>query len=247
MRSRALFVGGALVVLALGLGAAAEAHDRSLHAKPAAPAGVWTERTPEFDYDPPAPGTYELPELRDAGDGAVLDVHGTPGHLGDVLKGKVTLLSFIYTNCGDTKGCPLATAVLADIFRASSDQPDLAANLRLVTLSFDPEHDTPKAMAEYAAPLLALREGRPSCEWSFLTTAAKRDLDPILADYDQLVVKNLGRDNAFDGTFEHLLRVYLIDRAGKLRNVYGVSLLDPRLLVVDAKTLLLEERGVRPQ
>jgi cytochrome oxidase Cu insertion factor (SCO1/SenC/PrrC family) len=244
MVSRALFMGGAL--LAFGLGAAAHAHDRAAHNEPPA-ATVWAERTPEFDYDPPVPGTYELPELRDAGDGAVLDIRGTPKRLRDILRGKITLLSFIYTNCGDAKGCPLATAVLADIFRAGSDQPDLAANLRLVTLSFDPGHDTPKVMAEYAAPLLALREGRPSCEWSFLTTAAEDDLDPILADYDQLVVKNLGRDNAFDGTFEHLLRVYLIDRAGRLRNIYGVSLLDPRLLVADAKTLLLEERGARPQ
>jgi cytochrome oxidase Cu insertion factor (SCO1/SenC/PrrC family) len=245
MRSRALVIGGAL--LAFGLAAVAYAHDRATQNKPTAPAPAWTERAPEFDYDPPDPGTYQLPALRETGDGAVLDVRGTPRRLGEVLKGKITLLSFIYTNCGDAKGCPLATAVLADIFRASSDQPDLAANLRLVTLSFDPEHDTPKAMAEFAAPLLASRAGRPSCEWSFLTTAAERDLDPILADYDQLVVKNLGRDNAFDGAFEHLLRVYLIDRAGRLRNVYGVSLLDPRLLVADAKTLLLEERGAGPR
>jgi cytochrome oxidase Cu insertion factor (SCO1/SenC/PrrC family) len=236
-----------IALIVLGLTATANAHDKPSPRPETAslgPGAPGPGRTAEFDYDPPIPGTYDLPELRDAVDGAVLDTKGTPRRLLDVLKGKITLLSFIYTNCGDARGCPLATSVLADVFQASAREPDLVENVRLVTLSFDPRHDTPPAMAAYATPLLAALEGRPQSEWTFLTTASERDLDPILAGYDQLVVKNLGPDKVFDGTFEHLLRVYLIDRAGRVRNIYGVSLLDPRLLVADAKTLFLEERGV---
>ncbi len=247
---RAHLCAGVLLVLAgLSAGASALAHGPSPH--PAATPGEPAEaslfaRTPEFDYDPPEPGTYELPPLRDAVDGAVLDSNGKALRLSGVRHGKITLLSFIYTNCTDDKGCPLASAVLSDILLASTRDSNLAEHLKIVSLSFDAVHDTPKVMADYAAPLLAPFEGRRRSEWAFLTAASERELKHLLAGYDQFVIPNLGPDKILDGTFEHLLRVYLVDRSGRVRNVYGVSLLDPRLLIADVKTLLMEERdGIR--
>lgn len=226
------------------------AHDAVLPRAPAVEgpeSAALFERRPEFDYAPPRPGTYELPVLQPAADGSVLDATGTPRRLRDVLKGKIALVSFIYTLCGDATGCPLATATLHDIVHASARDPDLAGNLRLVSLSFDPERDTPPALAAYAAPLRADPGAGGKSEWTFLTTASERTLAPILAGYGQVVRKNRGTGGASDGTFAHVLRVYLIDRAGQVRNIYDVSFLDPRLIVADVKTLLLEERATTPR
>ena len=221
-----------------GLGAPARAHDPSLHL---------FERTPEFDYEPPEPGTYELPALRPAGDGAVLDSTGARRRLGDVFKGKIVLLSLIYTLCSDSKGCPLATAVLYDIFDASARDPELARNLRIVSLSFDPARDTPAAIAEYAAPIKVSPNAGRKSDWVFLTTESERTLAPILDGYDQAVSKGMGPDKTSPGALDHILYVYLIDRAGQVRNVYTLAFLDLRLIVADVKTLLLESRRTAHQ
>lgn len=226
-------------------GAPARAHDPDPYRAPAGdppPTGGLFERTPEFDYDPPEPGTYELPALRPAGDGAVLDSTGAPGRLRDVFGGKIVLLSLIYTLCGDAKGCPLATAVLHDIFNASGRDPELARNLRIVSLSFDPARDTPRAMADYAASFRAAPNLDRRADWVFLTTGSERELAPILDGYDQTVTRAAGPDGAPAGALDHVLYVHLIDRAGQVRNIYTLAFLDPRLIVADIKTLLLESR-----
>lgn len=233
----------ALAAVALGAslasvipGWALRAHDPGPHV--AAGEAQFT-RSPEFDYDPPEPGSYDLPALFPAGDGIVLDSTGTQYRLGNVFKGKIVLLSLIYTLCSDTKGCPLATATLYDIYNASAYDPSLVRNLRIVSLSFDPERDTPEALAAFATLLKATPNAGRKSDWVFLTTESKRALAPILDGFDQLVIRGLGQDGS-EAVLEHILYVYLIDRVGRVRNVYTLAFLDPRLIVADIKTLLLE-------
>jgi len=45
----------------------------------------------------------------------------------------------------------------------------------------------------------------------------------------------------------HILRVFLIDRDGRIRNIYSSATLDPRLVLADVKTLLLEEKTLSKQ
>jgi protein SCO1 len=63
-------------------------------------------------------------------------------------------------------------------------------------------------------------------------------LEPILAGYGQFV----GAPNPSDpaGALRHVLRVFLIDEAGTVRNVYSLDFLDPGLVLGDIRTLLLE-------
>jgi len=186
---------------------------------------------PAFDFTPPAPGSYRLPVIREAVDGAVLDTDGQPRSLRQGMAGRIVLFSFIYTNCG--KECPHATSTLYDIFYATAADSDLAANLSLISLSFDPERDTPEAMAAYG--YAARTDPAGKSPWSFFTTRSRRELEPILRGYGQ----NLSLRPS--GVINHLLRVYLIDRRGRVRNIYGLEFLDPRLLLADVHTLLLEE------
>ncbi len=193
-------------------------------------------RTQEHDFECPIPGTYKLPPIKQAGDGDVLDIHGNPLKLAELMKGKITILSFIYALCSDTRGCPLAMATLFDAHDASEHIPKIAKNTRFITLSFDPQRDTPEAMGSYGYPVLADPERDEKIPWDFLTTSSLEKLQPILKAYGQVV------DPSADGeTISHLLRLYLIDRQGRIRNIYGLGFLDPRLLFSDIETLLMEE------
>lgn len=194
------------------------------------------ERSAQYDYDPPEPGTYRLPVIQRAGDGNVLSADGKRAKLKDILDGRITILSFIYTRCADPRACPMATGALFDIHAVTAKDPVLAKDLRLVTFSFDPEHDTPQVMAEYAS---LLRPGGVGSEWLFLTTRSAKELRPILASYGQRVDRKKNPSDPY-GPFYHVVRVYLIDREGMIRNIYSFGMLDPRLVVTDVRTLLME-------
>lgn len=202
-----------------------------------AAAGNPLPRDSDYDYDPPVPGSYTLPVVKGAGDGALLDSDGKPIHLRDLTHGRVTVLSFIYTRCAAAKACPYATSVLGQLHLLSTEDKTLARNVRLVSMSFDPEYDTPQRLAAYSENV---REQKSGCEWRFATAKSRAELESILAVYGQAVDK---RSNAADpqGPLYHILRVFLIDREGRIRNIYSSGTLDPRLVLADVKTLLLEE------
>ncbi|PYK72886.1 MAG: SCO family protein [Verrucomicrobia bacterium] len=209
----------------------------------AATAAAELSRDSEYDYDPPAPGSYSLPVVKSAADGALLDSNNKAITLRDLTHGRITVLSFIYTRCAAPKACPYATGVLSQIHDLSVDDKTLAKSMRLVSISFDPEYDTPQRLAAYSENV---REQGSGCEWRFVTSKSRAELEPILAAYDQAVDK---RQNPADpqGPLYHTLRVFLIDREGRIRNIYSSGTLDPRLVVADVKTLLLEESRISTQ
>jgi protein SCO1/2 len=197
-------------------------------------------RDRDHDYDAPAPGSYSLPVIKAAPDGGLLDSSGKSLTLRDLTRGRVTVLSFIYTRCAAPKACPYATGVLSQLHRISLEDEALAKRLRLVSLSFDPEYDTPQRLATYSEGINGEKSG---CEWRFATAKSRAELEKILDAYGQAVDK---RSNPSDpqGPLYHVLRVFLIDREGRIRNIYSAGTLDPRLVLADVKTLLLEEAKV---
>ena len=184
-------------------------------------------------FKPPLAGSYSLPVISSAADGEVLTTDNQPRHLYEYMGDKITLLSFIYSTCSDVNGCPLATQVFHKINRRLQKEPELAGKLRLLTLSFNPEHDTPEAMQHYASSFI-----NEQVDWQFLTTQSEQQLQPILDHYQQAVQKIYDPQGKFTGTFSHILRVYLIDRDKQIRNIYSVSFLHADTLINDVKTLL---------
>jgi len=189
-----------------------------------------------LEFSAPEPGSYTLPVLGSAADGKVLDTQGNALTLHSLMGDKVVLLSFIYSTCSDVNGCPLATAVLHKIKNRLKKEPELAEKLRLLTLSFNPEHDTPEMMQHYGQ---ALQD--KGVEWRFLTTRSEQELQPILEHYKQNIQKIYDAQGQFTGTFSHSLRVFLIDKNKQLRNIYSVAFLHPDTLINDIKTLLQAE------
>lgn len=188
-----------------------------------------------LSYEAPAPGTYRLPPIMPAADGRVLREDATPAHLFDLMGDRLVLLSFVYTRCTDVNGCPLAKAVFHLVRARLKEHPDLAGATRLVSLSFDPDNDTPEAMRAYRPKVEDDR-----VEWRFLTTRDRADLQPILDGYGQYTLREYDEHGAYTGEFAHLLRVFLIDRERRIRNIYSTGFLHPDILVNDLETLLLE-------
>lgn len=203
------------------------------------PGGVAADlsRSTDHDYDVPVPGTYQLPIVKRAADGEVLNSTGQPMRLSELTHGRVTVMSFIYTRCAAAKACPMATGVLRQLHRISEEDASLAMNMRLVSISFDPAGDTPERMAAYSA---GAANRTSAAEWRFITTASQEKLRPILEAYGQSVdVKANPKDPT--GPLNHVLRVFLIDRDGNIRNIYSSATLDPRLVLADVKTLISEQ------
>ena len=199
-------------------------------------------RTADHDYDAPLPGSYKLPIIKRAADGEVLDSDGRPLRLSELTHGRVTVMSFIYTRCAAAKACPMATGVLMQLHRLSSEDAALAQNLRLVSMSFDPTTDTPERMNAYSA---LADSSKSAAEWRFVTTASQEKLNPILDAYGQAVDRKRNPNDP-TGPLNHTLRVFLIDREGNIRNIYSSGTLDVRLVLADVKTLLAEQPGKNP-
>ena len=192
----------------------------------------------DYDYDPPVAGSYALPVIKVAPDGAIIDSDSKLLNLRQLTHGRITVLSFIYTRCAAPKACPYAAGVLSQLHALSANDKELATNMRLVSLSFDPDYDTPQRLAAYSE---GMREEESGCEWQFVTAKSHSALESILRSYGQAVDQR-SNPNDPQGPLYHILRVFLIDRASCIRNIYSSATLDPRLVLADVKTLLLEEK-----
>lgn len=181
-------------------------------------------------YEAPSPGSYDLPVILQLGEHQLVDAQGQLTPVPGVEAGHAAIVSFVYLSC--TEACPLATATLHQLDRRLARDPALRKRVRLVTVSFDPHRDTPERMAEVGAGLAPL--GR----WHFLTARDPAMLEPVLQDFGQDAVWLSGGDGASPDRLRHVLKVFLVDDTGAVRNIYSTGLLDPRLVVADVRTVL---------
>lgn len=192
-------------------------------------------------FEIPAPGTYKLMRIMPAGDGLVLDAEGKRRHLLAFTRGKATLLSFIYSSCADPAGCPYTYVVFHQLKDRLEQHPQLARRVRLISLSFDPKRDTPEVMKLYGSG----QADKNSLEWQFLTTRSIKELLPILDYYGQDVFRELDPVTRQPlNTFSHMLKVFLIDQNGIIREIYSAAYLKPDMVYNDIVTLLMEKGSV---
>lgn len=192
----------------------------------------------DWEFPLPEPGSYALPSLGHAANANVRDEGGTRRSLANLFRGRITVMAFVFTRCADV--CPLASLRLAELRELAAGDANLSERLQLISISFDPAYDTPERMAEYAG---IWRDPEVSGdEWRFLSPAPD-SLTELLGAYDQHVIRQPNADGG-ENAFSHILRVYLIDGAGEIRNVYSMDFLDPRLVLADIRTLLAHTDGV---
>jgi cytochrome oxidase Cu insertion factor (SCO1/SenC/PrrC family) len=183
-------------------------------------------------FVPPPPGSYELPVVAKVGSFVLRDTTGRRVSTSAVMSGKVAVVSFIYTACADRLGCPLASTALRELQTRLRDE-GLGGEAVLLTISFDAARDTPAQLAKYASAF-----GADPALWRFMTAPDARVLDDLLRSYGQDRAPVYDERGRFTGRYRHVLKVFLVDRGGRIRNVYSTGFLVPQVVVNDIKTVL---------
>jgi protein SCO1/2 len=190
---------------------------------------------PRMEFVAPAPGSYRLQQIQRVKDAVMLDTAGHPVRLAAVTQGKITLLTFFYTYCADPLGCPFAHTTLAALRDRITADSNLAGRVRFVSVSLDPTHDNPEAIAGYAEEF-----ADPQFDWRFVTARSVPELLPVLDDFGQDVSVDLDESGRATRTLHHMLKMFLIDAHGEVREIYTLAFLQPQVMFNDIKTLALE-------
>ena len=126
---------------------------------------------------PPVENLHDPQPGEKVPDFALVNQDGKTIHL-DSFKGKVTLVTFIYTRCPFADYCPLVSRNFAQVYAATRANPALSSKVRLLSVSFDPTHDTPPVLRQYASTFNAITGGNPLDRWQF-ATAPPKDLEKM--------------------------------------------------------------------
>jgi protein SCO1 len=194
------------------------------------------ETAPRMEFVPPPPGSYKLQRIQRVGDAVLLDGSAHSVKLSALTRHKITLLTFFYTYCADPLGCPFAHTTLAELRDRVRGDPALAGRVRFVSVSLDPTHDTPEVIASYGREFTI----DPKFDWRFVTARSVPALLPVLEDFGQDVSVELDENGHATRTVHHMLKIFLIDAGGDVREIYSLSFLQPQVMFNDIKTLALE-------
>ncbi len=129
-------------------------------------------------------------------------------------RGHVLLVTFIYTRCPFPDFCPRMTSNFAEIYKQLAPNPALAG-AHLLSLSFDPDHDTPKVLRDYGFSAAHTLDPTLFVHWEFAAPSVA-DL-PKIADFFALTVKPEG------GLITHNLSTAVIGPDGKIVKWYHGS------------------------
>lgn len=135
------------------------------------------------------------------------------------LKGRPVLVDFIYTSCPGP--CSVLTSKLVGV--AKELGPELGSQVRMVSITLDPENDTPKKLKDYAERLGAQYSG-----WLFLT-GTPQQIEQVLAAY------KLRRLREADGSVSHMETMFLLGPDGRQRRIYNAVEVQPGVLSAEAE------------
>jgi protein SCO1/2 len=163
----------------------------------------------------PLPSYGRLPDF------SLMDHHDQPLSRA-TLAGSVWIADFIFTRCAGQ--CPLMSAQMARLSEALQDVPEV----RFISFSVDPAHDTPERLADYASSY-----GAGGDRWRFVTEAPRAgEAGAMAGGGGSTSIARLARQGfrlgvSADGTEEepitHSVRLVLIDQHGSIRGYYDAT------------------------
>jgi protein SCO1 len=146
----------------------------------------------------------------------------------DFVKGKLVVMNYIYTNCPDI--CPLSTNNMRIIQERLKKEH--VKNVHFVSLSFDPEYDTPEVLTKFA-----LIRNLDLSNWTFLT-GGKDIIGSLAKKAGVIAVANdstILKDNRKTYYYVHTDRIQLIDEKGQIRKNYKGSVINVDEIINDIK------------
>jgi protein SCO1/2 len=175
---------------------------------------------PPVSYHVPAPGD-SVPDFK------LRNQDGHPIHLGQ-FRGKSLVVTFIYTRCPSPEFCPRVTRNFAALEKQLAASPALYDKTHLLSISFDPEHDTPERLRAYGTSYIVSNAKNPFVHWE-LAAPEKSVLAEMAKFFD------LGITTAPDATITHTLSTTLIGPDGKVVRFYPGNEWTPEQVFADLK------------
>lgn len=144
-------------------------------------------------------------------DFVLVNQNGKQIHLNE-YRGKTLLLTFIYTRCTLNDYCPRMSSNFAQVDKTLLKTPGLYAKTHLLSISFDPDHDTPEVLRSYGAAYTERYTKEDFKHWEF-TTASKDELKQV-ADFFGVYYENDGK------SITHSLSTSIIGPDGTIKAWY---------------------------
>jgi len=161
---------------------------------------------------PAMPGAQMAKEGDEVPNFTLLNQDNREIHIKD-YRGKTLLLTFIYTRCPVPDYCTLMSDNFAQIDRALGENPEVYGKTHLLSISIDPEYDTPKVLRSYGAAHTERYQNETFAHWEF-AGGTKEQVKEIaqffgltyFPEKDQII---------------HALRTVIINPQGKVTKIYG--------------------------
>jgi protein SCO1/2 len=160
----------------------------------------------------------------------LLNQNGRIIHLSQ-FRGKVLLITFIYTRCPLADYCPRMSRNFAEIDKALTADPSLYSKTHLLSVSFDPSYDTPAVLRSYGGAYTGKYTQETFAHWDF-AAPPKEELPKVLNFF--LVGVTPGENH----TLTHSLSTIVITPDGKIYKWYPTNDWSPQQLLADVKQLL---------
>jgi len=160
---------------------------------------------PKVQYHVPTPGDA-VPDF------ALLNQSGKTIRLGQ-FKGKVLVMTFVYTRCPLADYCPRMSRNFAAIDKDLSGDKKLYAQTHLLSVSFDPTYDTPKVLKSYGEAYTGRYTQETFAHWDFAAPEAA-EMQKMEEFFD------LGVTPGDNGTLQHSLSTLVIGKDGRVTAFY---------------------------
>jgi protein SCO1/2 len=170
-------------------------------------------------------GRSPLADIGPAPATVLVDSAGRPFDLAS-LKGKVVLVSFVYTTCNGT--CPATTSSLVGLQKTLKQAKVWGNSVEFVSITLDPTRDTPEILNRYAQLF-----GADLARWHFLT-GSRSHVESVIAAWGMWA--KIGPT----GVLDHPSRIFLLDPKGRQREIYNLEFLKADSVLQDVAALVGE-------
>lgn len=180
------------------------------------------------DYKPPI--AYRPLNAGDAvPDFKLLNQSGKLIHIGQ-FRGRTLLVTFIYTRCPLADYCPRMSRNFAKLDKDLAADPSLYAKTHLLSVSFDPEYDTPAVLRSYGGSYTGNYTQEKFAHWDF-AAPPEAELARVLHFF------LVGATPEKDRTITHSLSTIVIGPDGRIYKWYPTNDWTPEQLLADVKEL----------
>lgn len=151
------------------------------------------------------------------------------------FRGKVVVLTFIYTRCASSQFCPLMSRNFAHLDQMLATDPKLYAKTHLLSISFDPKYDTPAVLRSYGGAYTGRYTKETFQHWDF-AAPSQVELASVLQWFDVGVTSSNGKVVA------HSVSTAVIGPDGKIRAWYPTNTWTPQQALQDIQQILPKDK-----